>query len=72
MSETACRERVEAARRLDKFDIAIKILADTCEDLMARQDTLIDAVHTLQKMVNIQRDQIEELQQCLKQDSSQQ
>lgn len=40
MSEQACRERVEAARRLDKFDIAIKILADTCEELLMRVQRL--------------------------------
>jgi hypothetical protein len=34
MSDTACKERAEIIRRLDKLDGAIQILADTCEDLL--------------------------------------
>jgi prefoldin subunit 5 len=68
MSDTACRERAEAARRLDKLDVAIKILADTCEDLLDRQTKLTDALKTLQDMVNINHAMIKEIQQCSKQE----
>ena len=51
MSDTACIERAELARRVDTLDTAIKILADACEDLMARQTHLIEAVKSQQEMI---------------------
>jgi hypothetical protein len=63
--------RVETARRLDKLDLSIKILADTCEDLMGRDDRMLDAMKILQSMVEMNREEIKTIRselQCLKQE----
>ena len=68
MSEAAYRERVELARRLEKIDVAIIVLADTCEDLIERQSKMLNAMEQLQDMVNINHEMIQEINKCLKQE----
>ena len=68
MSDTACRERAETAQRLDELGGAIEIIADVCEELMARQSQTIKAMEQLQEMVNINQQMIQEIRKCSKQE----
>jgi hypothetical protein len=75
MSETACIERREQYERIDRIDKAIELLADTCEELIKRQDRFKEMLKLLQQMSEINRESIavlEEEVRCLKQESSQQ
>jgi hypothetical protein len=75
MSETACIERREQYERIDRIDKAIELLADTCEELVERQDRFKEMLKLLQQMSEINRESIavlEEEVRCLKQESSQQ
>jgi hypothetical protein len=61
MSDTACRERAEVAERLDKLDVAIKILADTCEDLLNQDRLLKQMAEINQEMIKTLQKQIDQL-----------
>lgn len=65
MSDTACRERAEAARRLDTLDNAIKILADTCEDLLEHDRKLKQMIMLNREAIDLLRERIDA---CLKQE----
>ena len=64
MSQTACQERVKAARRLDKIEETIEILSQGLQDLATAQTASVDAMKTLHKMVNLNHETIKEIKKC--------
>lgn len=66
MSDTACRERVEQQQRLDKLDNAVQVLADTCEDLMSRQQQMAEIMEMLHELSKLNRASINTIQEEVK------